>query len=460
MPGPRRAAPSSAAGQSSARGRQKSRQELAPEMEMEVMSMEEDPGLTSLFTPMIDLDTRRPSALELHLARIRGAISDFETMYTESSGSRDSLLDDVSSRVDDMTGEAKYQMKSFIEKYKKMSAKLEESTEERDEILMSLADDLSDVKTSDEFETPISMMDTKFELDKLKRLNNEILRLSRSGEDTKQLQKEKERLQKDVIKNVVGLKEANEQNMRKIVQHDVAQALKFASGEIVDLLRSYREEGATMGSSSLEQRMQEILQMMETQAETVALMEIQLLEKSEMVNRYSDENQELLLKNMDLKAEKKKIKENLLTLTKRMQDYEPGGHHITVDLGKDEEDEDEEDKEESRRTHGASVGGGASALPPRSAISKGMTTEDPVILKAQLRERTNRVEILSQENQEFKEKLEELEQALLDKECEVDALEVDKANLMKQMKKANFRPDWESLWQCYKTCPERGIQDS
>ncbi|XP_013399724.1 uncharacterized protein LOC106165910, partial [Lingula anatina] len=200
-----------------------------------------------------------------------------------------------------------------------------------------------------------------------------------------------------------------------------------------------------MGSSSLEQRMQEILQMMETQAETVALMEIQLLEKSEMVNRYSDENQELLLKNMDLKAEKKKIKENLLTLTKRMQDYEPGRQHITVDLGKDEEDEDEEEKEEGRRTHGTSLGGGASALPPRSAISKGMITEDPVILKAQLRERTNRVEILSQENQEFKEKLEELEQALLDKECEVDALEVDKANLMKQMKKANFRPDVSSL---------------
>lgn len=164
----------------------------------------------------------------------------------------------------------KYQLKDFINKYRDMSSAAEQADNDRNEILESLGDvclfiiifhvlysymflfisffalqwfetqQLEDV-TSDNGSTELQdeYATTKITFEKLQRLNKDIVNANERGQSADHLQKEKQRLQHNVVHKFRAFKDLKKEEKKKIQPPNtdgMEQAWKMAASEICGLL--------------------------------------------------------------------------------------------------------------------------------------------------------------------------------------------------------------------------------
>ncbi|XP_066266962.1 uncharacterized protein [Branchiostoma lanceolatum] len=281
-------------------------------------------------------------------SRMSMALNTFETAFDYVEDDEDSL-DDFRAKVDSIDdGEVRVEMKTFIERYREMMAHVEEVNEEREEILMSLSDwfstdHLYDMGTEwDNLEASLQeaeesgstfregLVTAKVASEKLKNMNEQMMKLKQQGRKIGHLTMEKENLQKQVIN-------AFKQVKQKPIDQSEGAVLKHAAAEVNDLLKRIRTEGED-AIAVLEAELQKLLTQLEEQTVKMNMMAAELEEKKLMYQQVMEENTKLTNEKLLMQERMEKTLDEVVRLRKAMkaqgQVEESAGMKVNVKEGK------------------------------------------------------------------------------------------------------------------------------
>ncbi|CAH1781559.1 unnamed protein product, partial [Owenia fusiformis] len=356
----------------------------------------------------------------------------------DQDGEGDSLLSDITDQVNSMEGgQMKIQLKSFIQKYREISDNSDAIREERDEILGSLADWFStqglerefttlsfDEETENENDKSLreSLISSKLGFEKLKRLKQEIDGIKARGGNSRDLEREKNKLEKNVINQ---FKNFQKQKQERVVSEESGadDAWKHAAGEICELLKKVRVK-ATGDVEVLHQELERLLKHVEQQVHVVAKLKAQIKEKDAIASSYADENMLLTKDITDLTAKLTRLKTEYkkMRMTQQQQKYQaaaqsPQDDSDTVAIEQDGYDDD--DTTNTRSTSIISTGG------------------DSTVLKAKLRDFQRQLDHMKKERLELDQELHDTKGKLAESEIVVDTLEHAKKDLLQQLMAAS-----------------------
>ncbi|XP_070538450.1 myosin-8-like [Ptychodera flava] len=243
--------------------------------------------------------------------------------------------------------------------------------------------------------------------EKLKNLNQEIIRMSNRGQTTSHLTKEKALLEKNVIGRFKALRLARKS--KNILTENQRAHWKYAANEVVGLLRTIRGEGLA-DIKKLEEKLQDILAILEKQSEETARLQVQLREQKKVSAKWAEENTKTTNEAAFLKEELERYRDRIVKLKKKLRQLQ--SDEGVVEAWSQEFDEEETTGPIRKRTFGQSYSG------------YGVPSGDSFILKAQLRDSKKRADNFERENDELKTKLKEFEQDMEEKESAICALEL------------------------------------
>ncbi|XP_078695454.1 uncharacterized protein LOC144924288 isoform X2 [Branchiostoma floridae x Branchiostoma belcheri] len=276
-------------------------------------------------------------------ARLMARVGDITSRMSMDS------LDDFRARVDNIDdGEVRVEMKTFIERYREMMAHVEEVNQEREEILMSLSDwfgidhlyDMgrewdkleASLQEAEESESTFreGLVTAKVASEKLKNMNEQMLKLKEQGRKVDHLTTEKENLQKQVFN-------AFKQVKQKPIDPSGGAVLKHAAAEVNGLLKRIRTEGED-AIAIMEAQLQRLLTQLEEQTVNMNMMAAELEEKKLMYQKVMEENTKLTNEKLLMQERMEKTLDEVVRLKKAMkaqgQVEESAGMKVKVKEGK------------------------------------------------------------------------------------------------------------------------------
>ncbi|XP_060557928.1 probable DNA double-strand break repair Rad50 ATPase isoform X2 [Ruditapes philippinarum] len=327
-------------------------------------------------------------------------------------------------KVDDK--DMRSNLATFIDQYEDMSCQVTAANQDRDDMLMQLADwfttdhvDLDDIKSavddSEEEFMKQSYFSTMTNFEKLKKLQNQITSTGKEGRPTKQLQQKKLELEKNVVDNFKVMKDMSMQTAKLKVADDAPW--KYAANEICAMLKNVRTENAEE-MQHISKKMQEMVDSLDKQAKTIKSLTAAVRDKKEIILRLTDENCDL--------------SEDLTLLRNRYSKYEK-------DL--------QEAQKLIRQLHAQKVEDGKAAAD--SAQGKAVAESVSKMLSLQMSEQDQKSKATSKQLREYKKALEsirsdysravedfkELKIELEEKRAYISSIETENEKLSKDVKK-------------------------
>ncbi|XP_078613934.1 uncharacterized protein LOC144883363 isoform X2 [Branchiostoma floridae x Branchiostoma japonicum] len=277
-------------------------------------------------------------------ARLMARVGDITSRMSMDS------LDDFRARVDSIDdGEVRVEMKTFIERYREMMDHVEEVNQEREEILMSLSDwfgidhlydlgrewDRLEASLQEAEESGSSfkegLVTAKVASEKLKNMNEQMMKLKQQGRKIDHLTMEKENLQKQVINAFKQVKQKPDQRQSE------GAVLKNAAAEVQGLLTRIRTEGED-AIAVMEAELQKLLTKLEEQTVNMNMIAAELEEKKLMYQKVMEENTKLTNEKLLMQERMEKTLDEVVRLRKALkaqgQVEESAGMKVKVKEGK------------------------------------------------------------------------------------------------------------------------------
>ncbi|XP_035693570.1 uncharacterized protein LOC118427754 isoform X2 [Branchiostoma floridae] len=277
-------------------------------------------------------------------ARLMARVGDITSRMSMDS------LDDFRARVDSIDdGEVRVEMKTFIERYREMMDHVEEVNQEREEILMSLSDwfgidhlydlgrewDRLEASLQEAEESGSSfkegLVTAKIASEKLRNMNEQMMKLKQQGRKIDHLTMEKENLQKQVINAFKQVKQKPDQRQSE------GAVLKNAAAEVQGLLTRIRTEGED-AIAVMEAELQKLLTKLEEQTVNMNMIAAELEEKKLMYQKVMEENTKLTNEKLLMQERMEKTLDEVVRLRKALkaqgQVEESAGMKVKVKEGK------------------------------------------------------------------------------------------------------------------------------
>lgn len=324
-----------------------------------------------------------------------------------------------------------------MDQYEHMAQELKDANSEREEMLLQLADwfttdhvDLDDIKSSvddsEQDHIKQSYFDTMTNFEKIKRLQQKIAESARKGKPTRQLEKKKVELEKDVVDKFKTMKDMSMQTMKLKISDDAPW--KHAAQEVVNMLKNVRSENAEE-MTAIQKHMKEMIDQLEKQSLTIKSLTAELREKKEVVRKLTDENSDL--------------SQDMALLHARLRRYEKD-----LDAA----------KTMIRSLHEAQLAGGSpppildveGGIPVSQTISKVLSRfddrkgpsieprrlgSDPAMLRTQIQELQEDLDLLREDYDAKNEDLTEMATTLQEKREYIESIEAENEKFSKELKK-------------------------
>ncbi|WAR28665.1 hypothetical protein MAR_014369 [Mya arenaria] len=264
-----------------------------------------------------------------------------------------------------------------------------------------------------------SYFDTVTNFEKLKSLQNKIMRNTKEGKSTKSLQAVKHELEKDVIDKFKSMKDMSMQTL-KLNDSETAPWM-HAAQEIVNMLQSVRGEN-TEQMGAISKKMQEMVQNLERQAITIKSLTAELREKKEIVLKLTAENSDLSQDVTILRARYNKYEKDLRAAQQMIRQL-----HAQV----------EEKKGQIPEGQGKSLSESMSKMlaqfEPQPQLQT--STSDPSFLRTKLKECEETLESLREEFSRSSEEKAEMRQELEEKREYMNSIEEENEKLSKDIRR-------------------------
>ncbi|XP_052272045.1 uncharacterized protein LOC127872725 isoform X1 [Dreissena polymorpha] len=394
-----------------------------------------DPSLLvgPLYVPKTSTNERIKAQLGDITQKLHDTLYTFEETELEVTV-EDPLVTMMKKQMDSIAdSNVRHALATVMDQYNHMSEQVNAAYRDRDEMLLQLADwftldhlDLAEIKLSvdetEEANIKQSYFDTVTNFEKLKNLQQQINKNSKSGKPTKKLQAKKVEIENSVVDKFRVMKDMSIQTMKLKVADDAPW--KDAAKEIVGMLKNVRSESADE-MLAISKKMQNLFDQLDKQAFTIRSLSAELREKKEIAQKLTAENNDMAQDLAALRYRQSKYENDLSNAQQMIR-------QLHGQLLKEETHVKGVEPPQAPETLKQSISKLLAKIEePETPVKK--MASDPAMLRTQIRTYQEAMDGLREAFSNLAEEKEELMMELIEKKNYIENIEAENDKLVKSL---------------------------